>query len=94
MSIPCIVDQDVEPAECLDGVIDRRLRRSRIGHVEREGPHLFAVSRRQLRKTLRIARGRNHAVPGLQDRVQDCAAKAARAARDQPNLRHPISLHL
>ena len=88
-----VVDDDVEPAELLVGLLDRGEVGVVILDVERHRQHAVAVLLGQRRERRGVARRRRDLVAALERRLGPDAAEALRAPGDEPNLRicHPSS---
>jgi hypothetical protein len=92
VSIAGVVDQHVEAAERVSGQLDCRDGGLLVGHIERNGAHVVAVTLDQIGELLRIARRGDQLVASREDGLSDRPTQAPRAPRDQPYLRHGILL--
>ena len=72
-----VVDDDVDPAECLCSRGDRRLGGGGVGDVERERQDLAAVAVGQVGQARGLAGGGDEPVPGRERGLGDLTAKAA-----------------
>ena len=84
-----VVDQDVDAAERLHRLVDRRLRLGFVGDVQLDEREVLACDvAERVADLVEIASGRNHAVAGLQRSLGGGGADAAARARDEPDLAH------
>jgi hypothetical protein len=77
---PGVVDDDVEPAEVLDGGLDRCEHRSAIGDVGAQREHAVEV--------VDVARERRDAVAALERCLSEGATESAARAGDEPGSGH------
>jgi hypothetical protein len=80
-----IVDEDVDAAKLGLSRRDARRDLGGLGHIERQDERVALMARRQIGDVLGISRGDDDPVAAIQRIARELAAKAGRAARDEPN---------
>src|SRR6266481_2677198 len=88
LSITGIVDQHVEPPECIHCQLHGSFCCGFVAHFQFHGFHLLAVLRDQRCQLFRPTRSGYHAVPCGQRRLGDVPPQPVSASRYQPDLRH------
>src|SRR6266850_3866266 len=88
LSIPGIVDQNVQTPEAFHRQLHGCLCGGLITHFQPDGLHPLAVLRYQGCQLFRPTRSGYHAVPCGQRRLRDVPPQPISASRNQPDLRH------
>src|SRR5258706_9756018 len=87
-----VVDQHIEAAEDVNGQLDGRNRRTLIGHIQRDGAHVVAVTLNQIGELLWITGGGDQLVASCESGLDDHPTQPPSASGDQPYFCHGILL--
>ena len=88
VAVTCIVDEDVESTERVDGRLYGVEGGTFVRHVERDRADPIAVARDEVGESPGVPRRGDQAMTGCEHGVGESAAEATRASSDEPNLGH------
>ena len=92
----CVINEDVDPAKMLEGLLDRRLNLRRLEQIARNGQHLGAKTSEIILRAselIGIARKKGDFGAAGAELTRDFQSKSARAAANQSNFISKVESH-
>ena len=83
--VPCVIDQNIHPAESVFGCCDRRGNLGAVGDVQRQRQGAVTMRPNQVSDLFGLSCRDHHAVALVEGKRGDLAADSGRASGDQPD---------
>jgi hypothetical protein len=91
-----VIDEDVDPAKMLEGLLDRRLNLRRFEQIARDGQHLGAKASQIILRAselIGVARKKGDFCAAAAELARDFQSKSARAAANESDFIPKVESH-